>query len=624
LAQKDSPLGCSPMNCCRRAIIFLVLLLCSVAGTARADNALILRDSQQSYPVNAYLALLEDPGATLHIKDVLAGPAALAFRHPDKPPSNFGFSASAFWVRFDVVNRHTSVSDWLLEFQYPLIDRVDLYIDRADGRLETASGGDSVPFSRRAVKHRFPMFKITLAPGERASVYLRVRSDGAVTMPLMLRSMAEVQAHDHDEQYLLGIYYGILLAMLIYNVMLYLSVRDANYLYYALYIGAWTMMQLTINGLTFEYLWPNQPQLANPMLLVSLGATIACMAQFASSFLDIKRHFPRLAIVFRLYVWMGVAVAGAAFFVHYSIVNRIGSISALSGALAIFVAGILSVRQGGSQARFFMLGWTMLLLGAIMYLMQNAGLIPTVFITEYGLQIGSALEVLLFSFALAHRMKLLQEENIRIEREAAETLERRVQQRTEELDGALCSLSDAHQRLKDLSRIDSLTGIKNRASFNEQIRLEWQRGMRDKRALALLVIDIDHFKRINDTFGHLSGDVCLKEVAHVLAHQLHRASDDAFRFGGEEFVVLLPGTDLDGARHIGEQLRAAVEALCVALHGARIPLSISVGVAAMLPLPGTPLEALFGSADKALYQAKDAGRNRVCCAAASAAPAPFG
>jgi diguanylate cyclase (GGDEF)-like protein len=379
-------------------------------------------------------------------------------------------------------------------------------------------------------------------------------------------------------------------------------------------------LQLGINGLAFEYLWPDSPHWANTGIIVLVGAIISSTAQFALSFLDIKRYYPRLAAGFRFYVLLGVLVMLGAFFFSYSVMNKIAQGGALTGCIYAFILGALCLRRGGSQAKYFMLAWSMLLIGGAMYVMQNQGLIPSVFIAQYGLQIGSALEVLLFSFALAHRMKLLQDENVRIQREATENLERRVQQRTLELDGALANLSDAHQRLKDLSRIDGLTGIKNRAHFSEQVAIEWQRNMRDKNALGILMIDIDHFKKINDTFGHLGGDLCLKEVAHTLAHKVHRISDDAFRFGGEEFIVMLPNTDFKGAMHMGEVMRKAIEALVIVLDGTRVPLTISVGVACMAPIPGAPVDALIGCADKALYQAKNGGRNRVCGADTLALP----
>ena len=601
----------------------LLLLLLALLPHAHADAPLVLRDVEQAYPVNRYLGLLEDKGGNMTLKDVLPGPRSPSFDYPGKDATNFSFTDSAYWARFDLVNGSANVTDWFLEYQYAMIDRVDVHVVYPDGHVESAVSGDTLPFASRAVKHRNPMFKIALAKGQQVTVYLRVKSEGALQMPLVLRSTSDLLARDHDEQMLLGLYYGILLAMFIYNTMLYLSVRDPNYLYYCLYIGSWTLMQMGINGLAFEYLWPYSPRWANTGVIVLVGTIISTTAQFAASFLDVKRYYPRLAAGFRCYVLLGVLVVIGAFFFRYSVIVKIAQAGALTGCIYAFILGALCLRRGGIQARYFMLAWSMLLIGGAMYVMQNQGMIPNSFITEYGLQVGSALEVLLFSFALAHRMKLLQEDNVRIQREATDNLERRVQQRTLELDGALANLSDAHQRLKDLSRIDGLTGIKNRAYFSEQVAIEWQRSMRDKNALGILMIDIDHFKKINDTFGHLGGDICLKEVAHTLARKVHRIADDAFRFGGEEFIVMLPNTDLKGAMHIGEMMRAAIEGLIVVLDGGRVPLTISVGVACMAAHAGESVDGLIGCADKALYLAKNGGRNRVCSADARApAPAP--
>jgi diguanylate cyclase (GGDEF)-like protein len=205
--------------------------------------------------------------------------------------------------------------------------------------------------------------------------------------------------------------------------------------------------------------------------------------------------------------------------------------------------------------------------------------------------------------------------------DAADRLEQRVPPRPLELDGALAELSDAHQKLKDFSRIDGLTGIKNRAYFNEKIGIEWPRAMREQHTLALLMIDIDHFKRINDSYGHPTGDICLQEVARALAAQLSRASDDVFRFGGEEFIAMLPNTDLAGAMHVAGLMREAVEGLDIFPGGASIPVTVSIGLACMVPVAGYSAEALLADADKALYRAKHDGRNRICSGAPLAAAA---
>jgi diguanylate cyclase (GGDEF)-like protein len=174
-------------------------------------------------------------------------------------------------------------------------------------------------------------------------------------------------------------------------------------------------------------------------------------------------------------------------------------------------------------------------------------------------------------------------------------------------------LSTAHNKLRDLSRTDGLTGVYNRAYFNECFDMEWRRSRRNQASIGVLMIDIDHFKNVNDTHGHPGGDACLKQVANTMQLAVRRPGDEIFRYGGEEFVILLPNTDADGAAHIGERIRQQVEALQVVHDGKTIPLTVSVGVAAGIPdAVGGSDFSLIGDADKALYQAKTNGRNRVC------------
>jgi diguanylate cyclase (GGDEF)-like protein len=173
-------------------------------------------------------------------------------------------------------------------------------------------------------------------------------------------------------------------------------------------------------------------------------------------------------------------------------------------------------------------------------------------------------------------------------------------------------LSSAQDRLRDLSRFDGLTGVRNRAYFDERFEIEWRRAQRGRYMIGVLMIDIDHFKAINDNHGHLGGDVCLKRVAEAMRMTLHRGGDELFRYGGEEFVMLLANADLNGATHISELVRQQVEALDVFFEGRKIPMTVSVGVAVIVPGDEDSAYLLVGNADKALYQAKLSGRNQVC------------
>jgi diguanylate cyclase (GGDEF)-like protein len=182
-------------------------------------------------------------------------------------------------------------------------------------------------------------------------------------------------------------------------------------------------------------------------------------------------------------------------------------------------------------------------------------------------------------------------------------------------------LEEANRRLEALSYGDGLTGIHNRRAFGRALDIEWRRAIRSKRPLSVVMIDIDHFKTFNDTYGHPAGDSCLVSVASALSEVVRRAADTLARYGGEEFVALLPETDRTGAAAIAERMRIAVERLAIAHSGGiggRV--TVSVGHATIIASEATTADLLASAADVALYEAKRGGRNRA--AAAAMAPLP--
>jgi diguanylate cyclase (GGDEF)-like protein len=200
----------------------------------------------------------------------------------------------------------------------------------------------------------------------------------------------------------------------------------------------------------------------------------------------------------------------------------------------------------------------------------------------------------------------------------------RRKKRERELMDITARLSAVNQELRRLSSQDGLTGLSNRRLFDSTLDREWRRARRSGQPLALMMIDIDHFKKYNDHYGHLAGDDCLRQVARIISESLERAGDMAARYGGEEFVGLMPGTDAEGAAELAEQVRAKTAR--AALPHAASPISrvvtVSVGVAAVVPDPKLAPAQLVEAADQALYQAKEQGRDQV--AAARDLPQPRG
>lgn len=191
-------------------------------------------------------------------------------------------------------------------------------------------------------------------------------------------------------------------------------------------------------------------------------------------------------------------------------------------------------------------------------------------------------------------------------RRAKENLEIQVAERTREL-------TELNKELQRMSLSDGLTGIANRRYLDLYLEREWQRAIRDRLSVAAIMVDIDHFKLFNDTYGHLTGDECLVKVAAALQQTAKRPADFAARYGGEEFALILPETDLAGALVVAEKMRAAVEMLQIRHEKSPIGkyVTVSAGVTAMIPTEGVAVQLLLDLADQALYRAKKSGRNRV-------------
>jgi diguanylate cyclase (GGDEF)-like protein len=190
-------------------------------------------------------------------------------------------------------------------------------------------------------------------------------------------------------------------------------------------------------------------------------------------------------------------------------------------------------------------------------------------------------------------------------------LEREVDIRTEELQDALARLSEAHTILKKMNAIDAVTGIHNRQYFDENLEKEWRRAKRQGYEISMLLLDVDHFKRVNDTYGHLAGDECLAAIATKVNQLFNRPSDVVARYGGEEFVVVLPYISGDNALRLAERLRKNIEKSTFSADGHDLQVTVSIGVATALPNDELRPRDLIDWSDSVLYAAKLAGRNLV-------------
>lgn len=186
-------------------------------------------------------------------------------------------------------------------------------------------------------------------------------------------------------------------------------------------------------------------------------------------------------------------------------------------------------------------------------------------------------------------------------------------QKVKELESLKSELEKKNIILEQLTMEDSLTSLGNRRCLDLTLNSEWQRGLRSNQPLSLIMIDIDHFKKYNDTYGHQEGDICLKRVASALKSTLKRQCDIVARYGGEEFLTVLPDTDSEGADQVAKRMLQAIDLLNISHSSSptKENLTVSLGVSSIIPVKGSLPEFLIKAADQALYEAKDTGRNRV-------------
>ncbi len=597
-----------------RDFLYLLLLLVTLGATssAHARQPLELLESVGHYPLTSQLEYLEDPNGKLQLGDVFDSDA---FLPPLRGIPNFGFTRSTYWFRIPLTRSSDSTETWLIEIGYPPLDDIALYLTDRQGRtLYEARGGDAHPFATWPIEHHHFTVPLPIPGNEQSWLYLRVQTEGSLQLPATIWSDVNFIESMRGAQHLLGLYYGILLSMLLYNLLLYTSIRDSTYLYYVLYIGAYALFQLSLNGLAFEYLWPNATAWANRAVPFFIAAAMLGMIKLARSFLQTATQLPRADKVLRVCNTAFAVLAVFSLFAPYNWAIIPATASAVIIPIIVFAISGKMLLRGHRPARYFLAAFGVLLLGVLLYGLKTFHALPTNLVTEHALQIGSALEMILLSLALGDRLKVMREEQERMEREAKLMLEARVAERTAELHHALVELESANLTLKERNTIDGLTGARNRQFLDDTLEAEWRRAHRDQTPLSVLLLDIDYFKDVNDNYGHQCGDVALQRVAATIEGLLHRAGDTLGRYGGEEFMVILPNTSLEGARALAEKIRQQISRLSLEHNGENFSLTVSIGAASIVPdAPASPeaLAELIGSADAALYRGKSRGRNRV-------------
>jgi diguanylate cyclase (GGDEF)-like protein len=619
-----------------RAFASLFVLILASGAHAREPAPLPLAHGQVS--IGRYVEVFEDQGGLLKLDDLRRAPLAQGFTPAHADPLNFGYTRSAWWLRFDLPGGAPKGEELMLEIAFPSIDRVELHVPEAqpggEPRYWTRIGGDAFPWDAREVRHRNIVFRFPApaAPGAH-TYYLRLESQGVLTAPLALWRPDAFVESSRDVQLLLGLFYGLALALVLYNLMLFFAVHDRTYLYYVLYASAFGLFLFSFDGLSFQYLWPHSAWAANHMVAFALSLTLMFGAQFARSFLETRRIAPRADWPMRGIVAIGGALAVVSLtgwgLDYGGVLRSISVLGFAAAGLATYVA-VRAVVAGYRPARYFLLAWAALLGFIVFGALRNFALVPTNFVSIHGLHIGFALDVLLLSFALADRISVLRRERAEAHAEALEAqhllleatrenereLAGRIAERTAELnrvnerlraeaserESLMELLRHQEEHLRFMAQHDALTGLPNRLSMQQRLSLAMELAKRNRKKLAVMLVDLDQFKAINDTRGHIAGDQALTQIASRLRTSV-RGSDTVARFGGDEFVILAGELDrAEDAGMIAEKVADMIQ-VPISLSGGPAKVGCSIGIS-VFPDDAEDGDKLIALADKAMYASK--------------------
>ncbi|MBB6340594.1 diguanylate cyclase [Pseudomonas fluvialis] len=589
----------------------LILLFCLLTSATCQATILELRDGQVPVRLVEQLEYLI-PAQPL---DFAEATLAQGWQRGRGSALNLRRQTGPVWVRLALYNA-SQVDDWQLEVEWPVLDRVELRLYDPQRRQWGAPmvAGDHLPLAQWPLPARQPTFPLQLPAQELRWVYLQVQSTENLVLPMQLLSARDRVQQELEQSILLALFFGAMLSILLYNASLYLFTRQPDYIWYNLYLFGVVLYELSLSGFGTLYLWPG---LGLPGGLIYAGSAMwsfLAATLFIRAFLRIPRYggWP-LWVSNALLVYWGLALALVFIEPHWLFALGVNSMALLTCLLGLAI-GFSLWRRGNQSAPLFMLAWLSLIVFTFIHVAAIEGLLPVNALTLRIQTLGFFTEFILLSVALADRINReraarveAQRQMLKVQKNINEELDRRVQERTEQLQQTHEELERANAELTRLSYTDALTRLANRRHVEAQLPL--MQGS----DLAVLMLDIDHFKRINDSYGHPFGDRCIAAVGEVLRQQVRRSGDLAARYGGEEFIVLLRGCPLSAAELIAERIRAAVAQLSLEHEGLPVSLTISVGLAHSGEA-GTEVRALIGIADQALYQAKQGGRNRVAVA----------
>ena len=442
-------------------------MLSIIVVEAFATQCVVITDSVSRLIISDKIEVLPDSTGVLGIEDIASSDK---FIKTTEAIPNLGVSNSFFWIKISIKNQSLR-ENYILEIAYPILDEVEFYEQDNSGGYNVILTGDNYSYRGRKYNHQNFLFDIEIPKDVEKIFFLRIRSNEQIVLPMYVGTLEEISSINNNRDILFGLYFGIIMSMFLYNLLIFFWVKDKSYLYYVFYVLFIALTQSALHGYTFRFLFSENPWLHNRCIYIFPAIAGIATVGFIKNFLKTAKYAPKLDK--GLYI---IVITYILSVVNTFCTNNLGisynliDLSAVLISLYTLLIASYLTYQGHRQAKFFLFGWIIFLSGVIAFVLKNLGILPDNNATNYVMTAGTAAEVFIFSLALADRINIMKkekeesqlgmlkavQEKERMTRDQNITLEKKVKERTTELELTNKNLKETQTQLVEAEKMASL------------------------------------------------------------------------------------------------------------------------------------------------------------------------
>ena len=577
-----------------RLLLFLVFL----SNSLFAD--IILTDKTQKI-ANFTIPYLYDKTSEQTIDTIIKQ----KFERTSPSQFTFGYVEGTMWFKISLKNE-TKEDEFFIYFTEPFFETFNFY-EYKDAEWKKSEAGLFRPLKDRSVANAHPVFMVKIAPQETKTYYFELSSKFAQVGEFKICTEKSFLENDYVLSSMLYMFYfGGLTIVILLNIFLFITLRSKLYAYYTAYVFFTTLFIFIFSGLDLYLgLAPIHYELH-----MSAAMLIVFLILFSSSLLETKIYIPKVHKILKLLVYIFLFLS-MMIIIDIQPWYQIMNIFATLTFLLLIYTSIKSWKMGQSKAKYYLIIMLTYIITLALFSSVFIGILENNNFNRYAFLFVSFLEISFFSLILANDLHKTKTEKLKIQTELIEhknlyarNLEAKVKERTSDLE-------KVQSQFKEQAHRDPLTNLYNRRYLTDIAEQNIKIAKRDSLELSVIILDIDMFKNINDTYGHSIGDKTIIKIAQKLK-KIARESDMIFRYGGEEFLLLLPKTSLENATHLAERIREGIENISIELEdNKKVQVTISAGVSKVLNDKDINIEESINRADINLYKAKSSGRNIV-------------